>query len=84
VTDPNEPTSRTSRESFWQQLGNARTKLTASRDILAALGRNVDNPGAVLVTIVDRAAQLCGARAAQLFLRDGDVFRVSEISGDTP
>jgi class 3 adenylate cyclase len=84
VADPSEPTSRTSRDSFRQELRNARHQLAASREILAALGRDVANPGAVLVTLVDRAAQLCGARAAQLFLRDGDVFRVSEVSGATP
>jgi class 3 adenylate cyclase len=86
MTDPSEPepTSRTSRDSFWQQLKNAREKLAASREILAALGRNVDNPGAVLDTIVERAARLCGARAAQLFVLDGDLFRVGQVSGDTP
>ena len=88
MTNPSEPepepTSRTSRDSFWQQLRNAREQLAASREILAALGRDVDNPGAVLDTIVERAARLCRARAAQLFVLDGDVFRVGQVSGDTP
>ena len=38
----------------------------------------------VLDTIVESAARLCGARAAQLFVVDGDVFRLSRISGETP
>ncbi|HYO02982.1 MAG TPA: ATP-binding protein [Mycobacterium sp.] len=56
----------------------------ASREILAALGRDAANPGAVLDAVVEFAARLCGAKAAQLFLADGDVFRVSGVSGDTP
>ncbi|MDA2891168.1 ATP-binding protein [Mycolicibacterium sp. BiH015] len=56
----------------------------ASREILAALGRDITNPGAVLDTIVEYAARLCGATAAQLFVADGDVFRVSRVSASTP
>ena len=42
------------------------------------------NPGAVLDTVLEYAARLCGAAAAQLFIRDGDVFRLSRVSGETP
>ena len=38
----------------------------------------------MLDTVVDYAARLCGAGAAQLFLLDGDVYRVSRVSRDTP
>jgi signal transduction histidine kinase len=86
MTDPSERTSRTSRESFrqHQELRAARTQSAASREILEALGRDVANPGAVLDTVVDYAARLCGAGAAQLFLLDGEVFRVERVSRDTP
>jgi len=65
-------------------LKDARRQSAASREILAALSRDVANPGAVLDIVVEHAARLCGARAAQLFLLDGDVFRVSRVSGETP
>jgi signal transduction histidine kinase/ActR/RegA family two-component response regulator len=58
--------------------------MAASREILAALGRHVTDPGAVLDTVVEYAARLCDATAAQLFVLDGDVFRLSSVSGDTP
>ena len=67
-----------------RELRNAREQLAASRDILAALARDVVNPGAVLDTIVDAATRLCGAQAAQLFLYEGGEFRVSRVSADTP
>ena len=67
-----------------RELHDAREQLAASREILAALGRDVSNPGAVLDTVLEYAARLCGAAAAQLFLLDGDVFRLSRVSGETP
>jgi signal transduction histidine kinase len=84
LTDPNERTARTTRASFNQRLRDARHQSAASREILEALSRDVANPGAVLDTVVDYAARLCGASAAQLFLLDGDVYRVSRVSRDTP
>jgi signal transduction histidine kinase/CheY-like chemotaxis protein len=86
VADPVERTTRTTRASFRQakELRDARHQSAASREILAALSRDVANPGAVLDIVVEYAARLCGARAAQLFLLDGDVFRVSRVSGETP
>ena len=67
-----------------RELHDAREQLAASREILAALGRDVANPGAVLDTVLEYAARLCGAAAAQLFIRDDDVFRLSRASGETP
>ena len=64
-------------------MRDAREQSAASREILAALGRDVANPGAVLDTILEYAARLCGAQAAQLFLLDGDVFRLSRVAGET-
>ena len=67
-----------------RELHDAREQLAASREILAALGRDVSNPGTVLKTVLEYAARLCGAAAAQLFIRDGDTFRVSRVSDETP
>ncbi|MET0473002.1 MAG: ATP-binding protein [Mycobacterium sp.] len=66
-----------------RELRDAREQSAASREILAALGRDAANPGAVLDTVVEYATRLCGAQAAQLFLADGDVFRVSRVSAGT-
>lgn len=84
MPEPAERTSRVTRASLQQYLRDARYQTAASREILAALARDIANPGAVLDTIVEHAARLCGARAAQLFLLDGDVFRLSRVSGETP
>jgi signal transduction histidine kinase/ActR/RegA family two-component response regulator len=67
-----------------RELRDAREQLAATREILAALGRDVADPGAVLDTVVEYAARLCGAAATQLFLLDGNVFRLSRVSGETP
>jgi signal transduction histidine kinase len=85
-SERSERTARTSRDSFrqHQELKDARHQSAASREILAALSRDASNPGAVLDTIVEYAARLCGARAAQLFLLDGDVYRVYRVSRNTP
>src|SRR6185503_7266971 len=39
---------------------------------------------AILDTVVERAARLCGAQVGQLYLRDGDVFRLSRVAGKMP
>jgi signal transduction histidine kinase len=86
LTDRSERTSRVSRASVrqHQELRDARHQTAASREILAALGRSAVDPGDVLDTVVENASRLCGARAAQLFLLDGDVFRLSRVAGETP
>ncbi|MGZ6778910.1 MAG: GAF domain-containing protein, partial [Mycobacterium sp.] len=67
-----------------RELHDAREQLAASREVLAALGRHAFDPGAVLDTVLEYAARLCGAAASQLFIRDGDVFRLSRVSDETP
>ncbi|MBB5167259.1 GAF domain-containing protein [Mycobacterium sp. AZCC_0083] len=89
MADSSERSSRTTRITRdsarqFQDLRDARHQSAASRDILAALGRAADNPGEVLDTVLAYAARLCGAQAVQLFLLDGDVFRVKRVSGETP
>lgn len=86
MADPDDRTSRTSRESTrqHQELKDARNQSVASREILAALGKDAANTEGVLDAIVEHAARLCSARAAQLFIAKGDVFRVSCVSTETP
>ncbi len=86
MTDRSERTSRVSRASArqHQELRDARHQTAASREILAALGRSAADPGDVLDTVVEYATRLCGARAAQLFLLEGDVYRLSRVAGETP
>jgi signal transduction histidine kinase/ActR/RegA family two-component response regulator len=67
-----------------RELHDAREQLAASREVLAALGRHAFDPGAVLDTVLEYAARLCDAAAAQLFLRDGEVFRLSRVTEETP
>jgi signal transduction histidine kinase len=67
-----------------EQLRDAREQSAASREILAALGRAGDDPGAILDTILERAAQLCRAQAATLYIPEGEVFRLSRDTGKIP
>ena len=87
MTDPGERSARTTRvtrDSFRQELKDAQSQSAASRKILAALGRAVANPGDVLDTVLEEAARLCEAQVAQLYLLEGDVFRLSQVSGEIP
>ncbi len=86
MAEHSERTTRVSRASFRQhkELRDARHLSAASREILAALSRATADPGEILDTIVEYAKRLCGAQAAQLFLLEGDVFRVSRVAGNTP
>jgi signal transduction histidine kinase len=65
-------------------LRDAREQSTASREILAALGRADADPEAILDTILERAAHLCRAQAATLYIPEGNVFGLSRHSGKIP
>jgi signal transduction histidine kinase/ActR/RegA family two-component response regulator len=62
-------------------LEDAREQLAATSEILTALGRSGSDPEAVLGTIVDSARQLCHADQAQIYLVDGDRYRLARSSG---
>ena len=66
-----------------QALRDAREQSLASREILQALGRERGSEQ-ILDTIVDRARRLCHADVAQLYLLEGDAFRLSRITGEAP
>jgi signal transduction histidine kinase/ActR/RegA family two-component response regulator len=86
VAERSERTTRTSRASYelHRALRDAREQSAASREILAALGRAVANPGDVLDTVLEHAARLCGAQAATLYIPEGEAFRLSRDSGKIP
>jgi len=62
---------------------DATDQFTAANAVLTALGRSAMDPDAVLDTIVDSARRLCRAQAAQVFLIDGDSFRLASSVGVT-
>ena len=64
-----------------RQLRDAVEQSQASREILLALGRVDADPDTILDAIVERAARLCHADAAQLYLVDGDHIRLSRMTG---
>ena len=86
MAERSERTTRVSRASteLNQALRDAREQSAASREILAALGRAGADPEAILDTILERAESLCRAQAANLYLPEGDVFRLSRASGKIP
>ena len=86
MAERSERTTRTSRATaeLHRALRDAREQSAASREILAALGRAGANPGDVLDSVLESAASLCRAQAAQLYRPEGDVFRLSRVSGEIP
>ena len=67
-----------------QELRDVREQFAATKEILSALGRSGTDPDSVLDTIVARAAALCRADVAQLYLVRGDRFELSRIFGPAP
>ena len=73
----------TSAAESQRALDDARQQLAATSEVLTALGRSGSDPEAVLGTIVDSAHRLCHADQGQIFLVDGDHYRVARTSGMT-
>ena len=83
ATDPREvPAPPPLREAI--RVLDAREQLDANREVLVALSRASAHPEEVLDTIVERSRRLCDARVAQLYVREGDVFRFSRFAGAIP
>ncbi|MGZ5400068.1 MAG: GAF domain-containing protein, partial [Nocardioides sp.] len=67
-----------------RELSDAREQAVATGEILLALSRAGADPGEILDKIVERAARLCRAQSAQLFLLEAGVLRLSRTSGVIP
>jgi signal transduction histidine kinase/DNA-binding response OmpR family regulator len=70
-------------ERLADELAEVREQLGATCEVLAVIGRSASDLEGVLETVVESARKLCGADAGQVFLVDGDRYRLAYGSGTT-
>jgi signal transduction histidine kinase/DNA-binding response OmpR family regulator len=70
-------------ERLADELDEVREQLGATSEVLAVIGRSASDLEGVLETVVESARKLCGADAGQVFLVDGDRYRLAYGSGMT-
>jgi signal transduction histidine kinase/DNA-binding response OmpR family regulator len=65
------------------ELAEVREQLAATSEVLAVIGRSASDLERVLKTVMESARKLCGADTGQVFLVDGDMYRLAYGSGMT-
>src|SRR5215813_9394078 len=66
-----------------QELHEALEQQTGTSEVLRVISRSSGELEPVLKTILDNAVRVCGAKFGNLWLRDGDNFRIASTHGAT-